>query len=139
MREDNMYREKFQNKWMRKPSNALNINIVNTMQKYISNLNQTKQYDLKEKDDIISNIKNFEMLTLPREALNEKIPGPKSDKPKALTKNEQSVRDSVQTLLKLKDDCFKIINPIFEKLNDESQIVQSFVEFHCSKLEQFHP
>ena len=133
MREDNMYREKFQNKWMRKPSNALNINIVNTMQKYISNLNQTKQYDLKEKDDIISNIKNFEMLTLPREALNEKIPGPKSDKPKALTKNEQSVRDSVQTLLKLKDDCFKIINPIFEKLNDESQIVQSFVEVLTKK------
>ena len=133
MREDNMYRQRFQNQWIRRPSNELNTNLVNALQKYIANLNQTKQYDLKEKDDIVSNIKNFEMLSLPIEVLNEKIPGTKAEKPKPLSKDEQSVRDSVQALLKLKDECFKIINPIFEKLNDESQIVQSFVDVLAKK------
>ena len=131
--EDNKYRQRFQNQWIRKTSNELNINYVNTIQKYIANLHQTKQYDLKEKDDIVNNIKNFEMLSLPKEVLNEKIPASKTEKPKPLTKDEQSVRDSVQTLLKLKDECFKIINPIFEKLNDESQIVQSFVDVLAKK------
>ena len=73
------------------------------------------------------------MLSLPIEVLNEKIPGTKQEKAKPLTKDEQSVRDSVQALIKLKDECFKIINPIFEKLNDESQIVQSFVDVLAKK------
>ena len=133
--EDNFFRQRFQNQWnnVRRPSNQLNFNIKNAAEKYISNLNQTKQYDLKEKDAIVYNIKNFELLNLPKEALIEKIPKAKLDKPKKLSKEEQKVRDGVQNLLKLKKDCFDIINPIFDALNDESQITPSFMEVLSKK------
>lgn len=73
---------------------------------------------------IIENFKCFEILTLPKQSLQNKIPV-KSDLSK-LKNSEEAValRKDIDTLESLKEKCMEIIDKIFQLLNDDNIIPQ---------------
>lgn len=132
-KDDAMNRQRFgPNNWIRKPSNMLNRNYIEPIRKFLGNLQQTRQFDEKENEEISQNAKYFEVLTLPRETLNQKIPGRTVIK-KELNTDERNCRTNILELYKLSDQCMEIIKPIFQELNDDSIIVGYFVDVLAGK------
>ena len=132
-RDDAMCRQRFgDNKWIRKPSSALNGNYVQAVRQFINNINQTKQFDIKEKNEINDESKYYENVLLPMNEIINKIP--KKDEIKLeSTEEESEVRKQINELYDLSEKCMTIINKIFSELNDDSLIVSSFVEVLVSK------
>ena len=127
-------RNRFGNKWIRPPSSNLNKDMIMQCQKLLSQLNQTKQFDQKENNDICEKGKFFELISLPRETLTQKIPGRIVDvKKPVFTGDEQDVRDKIMELKNDRQRCMNIINPIFEDLNNDGYIVNLFVNVLAKK------
>ena len=55
--DDNMMRQQYGNKWIRKPSNALNIKYIQAIQNHLNNLDKTVHYDQQQINDICDNTK----------------------------------------------------------------------------------
>ena len=125
--DDNYQRQRFGNDWVRKPSNEINYKYINAIQNNIQNLQNTRKFDQKQNDDIIKNGKNFEILSYPRAKLEADIPGDKTGLNK-LSYNEEKIKTEIDKLYDLSDECMKIINPIYEELNDDGIIIPSFIE-----------
>ena len=126
--DDNQQRQKYGNAlWIRKPSNEINFKFITAIQNYIQNLQNTSKYDKKQSDDIIKSSKDFEFLGYSREKLENNIPG---DKPglNKLTADEEKIRAQILKLYELSDKCMGIINPIYEGLNEDENIIPIFVE-----------
>ena len=127
-------RNRFGNKWIRPPSSNFNKDMILQCQKLLSTLNQTKQFDQKENNDIIEKAKYFELISLPRETLTQKIPGRVVDVKKPVFSNdEQDLRDKIVDLKSDRQRCMNIINPIFEDLNNDGNIVNLFVNVLAKK------
>ena len=131
-KDDANCRQRYQNMWRRQPSQNLNFKMVQGAQQFIASLNNTKEYDLKENNDIIINQKLFEQLMLPREKLNENIPEEEitetEEKPE-----EKEVRDEIIKLYELQDKCTNIIKPIFIRINDDSILITQLMEVLAQK------
>ena len=130
--DDNSYRQRFGNKWIREPSQKLNFKLVQGAQQYIQNLQKTKQFDQKENNEIIENARYFEKLLLPRQQLINNIPQRETLENKELPE-EKEVKQQIMKLYDLGDQSMKIINPIFAELNDDSVIVSHFIEVLAKK------
>lgn len=136
-REDSKYRMQFGNeKWIRKPSQMLTPNLINTLKKYLQTIIQTRQFDAKAKNEVVENARFFEMLGLPRAVLNSKIPGRPQlaqNKPVVFTKEEKAVKTLLAELEDLSKKVMEIIHGIFENLNKDLQYPPLFVEVLNSK------
>ena len=130
--DDNNCRQKFRERWMREPSQKLNYQMVQAAQKYISSLMNAKEFDQREKEDIINNYQYYEKLMLSKEKLIEKIPAEEEEK-KEETEEEKELRKEILKLYELKDKCTLIIRPIFSRLNDDSVIITQFMEVLAKK------
>jgi programmed cell death 6-interacting protein len=131
-RDDQAMRNKYRNKWIREPSQKLNFKLVQGAQQYIKNLNNTKQFDQKEKNEIVDNARYFEQLSLPRDQLVNNIPRRETLAQRELPE-EREVRSEILKLYELSDKCMNIIKPIFAELNDDSAIVGYFIEVLAKK------
>ena len=131
-KDDQMYRQQYKEKWIREPSQKLNFKLVQGAQQYIASLNNTKKYDSQENNEIMDNAKFFDELMLPRDQLLSKIPRREELEEKEIPE-EKEVRESIMKLYELGDKCMNIIRPIFNELNDDSNIVGQFIEVLAKK------
>ena len=131
-KDDQKFRELYKEKWIREPSQKLNYKLVQGAKQYIINLNNTKKYDLQENNEIMDNAKYFDELMLPREQLLSKIPRREELEEKEIPE-EKEVRESIMKLYELGDKCMNIIRPIYNELNDDSNIVGQFIEVLAKK------
>ena len=125
--DDNMNRQKYGSKWIRKPSNVLNVKFIETIQNHLKNLQRTNIYDQKQNDDICNNAKYFEKISCSKAKLTSDIPGKASGK-KAVNSNESQLREEILNLYDLSDKTNDIISPIYDQLNDDSAVLSMFVE-----------
>ena len=131
-RDDQMLRAKYREKWIREPSQKINFKYVQGAQNFITSLNNTKKYDLQEYNEINDNARYFDELLLPREQLLNKIPKRQELEEKEIPE-EREVHASILKLYDLCDQCMNIIRPIFNELNDDSNIVGQFIEVLAKK------
>ena len=125
--DDNMCRQKYGNKWIRKPSNALNIKYVQAIQNHLNNLEKTSFYDQQQINDICNNAKYFEKISVTKAKLTEDIPG-KLIKKKPENDIEKHLHEEVLNLIDLSDQTANIINPIYDQLNDDTAVLSMFIE-----------
>ena len=126
-KDDNLQRDQYGAKWIRKPSNALNRAYIQAIQNLIKTLNQTKVYDNKQNDDIINNISHFETICASKAKLTNDIPGRiVGQKPE--TDDEETLHEEILRLYTLADKADGIVSPMFEQLNDDSIIINMFIE-----------
>ena len=125
--DDNSMRQKYGNKWIRKPSNVLNVKFIQAIKNHLNNLDRTSQYDQRQIDDICNNAKYFEKITQPKEKLIKDIPG-KIIKQNPTNKNEDQLHEEVLNLIDLSDKTSDIISPIYEQLNDDTLVLSMFIE-----------
>ena len=92
--------------------------MIQGAQQFIASINNTKEYDLKENNDIIINQKLFEQLMLPREKLAENI-----FKEEIIEGEEKQIRDEIIKLYELQDKCTNIIKPIFIRINNDNILI----------------
>ena len=131
-KDDQNCRQKYRDKWIREPSQKLNFKFVNSAHQYINSLNNTKKYDIQESNEIKDNSKYFEELLLPREQLLNKIPKREQLEDKEIPE-EKEVHQAILKLYTLSDKCKLIIRPIFNELNDDSNIVGQFIDVLAKK------
>ena len=130
--DDTMCRQKYGNKWCRKPSCVLNANYVKAVHQYLDSLNNTKKYDLQENNDILNNVNYFEKILVSNEQLVNNIP--KKNEINIKNSNEEAeVKLQINKLYELRDKCMNIINSIYRDLNDDSLVVGSFVQVLANK------
>ena len=126
-KDDNIQREKYGSKWIRKPSNALNGNYIQAIQSHIKALTQTKVYDNKQNDDIMKNIDSFEKISESKSKLTNDIPGRiVGEKPE--TDDEETLHEEILRLYNLGEKANNIITPMFDQLNDDSVLMSIFIE-----------
>ena len=125
--DDNMNRQKYGSKWIRKPSNVLNVKFIEAIQNHLKNLQRTNIYDQKQNDDICNNAKYFEKISCSKAKLTNDIPGKASGK-KTVNSNESQLREEILNLYDLSDKTNDIISPIYDQLNDDSAVLSMFVE-----------
>ena len=126
--DDNQQRQKYGNDcWIRKPSKDINFKYIGSIQNYLQNLQNTSKYDQKQNDDIMKSAQNFEILGLSKEKLESKIPGDKTGLNK-LSEDEEKIKNEIGKLYQLSDQCMEIINPIYEYINGDENIVPIFIE-----------
>ena len=91
------------------------------------NLQNTRKFDQKQNDEICKNAKSFEILCLPKSKLEADIPGDKKGLNK-LSADEEKIKKEVLNLYNLSDKCMEIINPIYENLNEDGNIMPTFID-----------
>jgi hypothetical protein len=130
--DDNYQRQRYKNDWVRKSSNEINIKFIGPIQNYIQNLQNTRQFDQKQNDDILNNVKNFEILGYTKAKLEADIPGDQKGLNK-LSSDEEKIKNEINKLYELSDKCMEIINPIYEELNEDGIIMPTFIEVLAKK------
>ena len=115
-KDDQMCRQRFRDKWIRKTSQELNFKLVQGAKNYLQSLNNTKKYDIQENNNIMNEARFYEQLLLPREQLLNKIPRREELQEKEIPE-ETEIHEAILKLYELGDKCMQIINPIFAELN----------------------
>ena len=125
--DDNINRQKYGTKWIRKSSNVLNVKYIQAINNYLSNLRRTSIYDQKQNDEICNNAKYFEKISCSRAKLTNDIPGRIIGKKPEKT-NEIKLHEEILNLYDLSDKTNDIISPIYDQLNDDSAVLSMFIE-----------
>jgi hypothetical protein len=97
---------------------------MHVLQEYSKKLEIAKNCDAQIKSGIMDNMKYFELLSLSKTSLANKIPV-KTD-PNSIRNCEEALalRKDLDSLDVLKDKCMEVINKIFQTLNEDNIIPQ---------------
>ena len=133
-KDDATNRKTFGNLYNIKPSNIANKTYVQAIKNNISNINQSMSFDQKEKNIIIENAKNFEILLNTKENLEKKIPNSQTNQKK---EEEIKAREEILKLYKLGDECSNIINPLLKTLENEGNIISQFALVLSNKATEY--
>ena len=125
--DDNINRQKYGSKWIRKSSNVLNAKYIQAIQNHLQNLRRTCVYDQRQKDEICDNAKYFEKISCSKAKLTEDIPGRVINK-KPENNIENKLHEEILNLYDLSEKTNDIISPIYDQLNDDSAVLSMFVE-----------
>ena len=125
--DDNINRQKYGTKWIRKSSSVLNVKYIQAIQNHLKNLQRTTVYDQKQNDEICNNAKYFEKLSCTKAKLTNDIPGRIIGK-KPENTVESQLHEEILNLYDLSDKANDIISPIYDQLNDDSLVLSMFVE-----------
>ena len=125
--DDNINRQKYGSKWIRKSSNVLNVKYIQAIQNHLQNLRRTAVYDQKQNDEICNNSKYFEKISCSKAKLTNDIPGRIVNK-KPENNNENKLHEEILNLYELSDKTSEIITPIYDQLNDDSVVLSMFIE-----------
>ena len=122
--EDQKLRSQYGTKWNRRQSSDLNGNYVNTLNDYKNKLNQAMQCDQNTINDIQNNLKYFDLLSLSREQLNQKIPHRVDANAIKQCKEANDLRAEMDNLENEKNKAMEVISKIFASLNDDNVAAQ---------------
>ena len=122
--EDQKLRSQYGTKWNRRQSSDLNGNYVNTLKDYKNKLQQAMQCDQSTINDIQNNLKYFDLLSLSREALDQKIPKRVDTNAIKQCKEANDLRAEMDKLENEKNKAMEVIGKIFSSLNDDNVAAQ---------------
>ena len=122
--EDQKYRSQYGVKWNRRQSSDLNGNYLQTLNDYKGKLEQAKKCDANTINDIKNNLKYFELLSLSREAIEQKIPHKVNPNSIKQCPEANDLRAEMDKLEEEKNRAMGIISKIFATLNDDSVAAQ---------------
>ena len=122
--EDKKLREQYGTKWNRRQSSDLNGNYINTLNDYKNKLKQAMQCDQNTINDIQNNLKYFDLLSLSREALDQKIPHRLDPNSIKQCKEANDLRAEMDNLDNEKNKAMEVISKIFASLNDDNVAAQ---------------
>ena len=122
--EDQKLRQQYGTKWNRRQSSDLNGNYVNTLNDYKNKLQQAMGCDQNTISDIQNNLKYFELLSLSREALDQKIPHRVDANAIKQCKEASDLRAEMDNLENEKIKAMEVISKIFASLNDDNVAAQ---------------
>ena len=122
--EDQRLRAQYGTKWNRRQSSDLNGNYMNTLEDYKGKLKQAMGCDQNTMTDIQNNLKYFELLSLPREALDQKIPHRVDPNSIKQCKEANDLRQEIDNIENEKNKAMEIIARIFSSLNDDNVAAQ---------------
>lgn len=125
--EDNRLRGQYGARWNRRPSSDLNGNYLLTLNDYKMKLSQAHSCDAATKTDITNNLKFFELIALPRDILNQKIP--KKVDPSAIKNciEATELRKELDDFEIQQAKCMETINKIFALLNEDN-VAPQFIQ-----------
>ena len=122
--EDQKLRQQYGTKWNRRQSSDLNGNYINTLNDYKNKLQQAMGCDQNTINDIQNNLKYFDLLSLSREALDQKIPHRVDANAIKQCKEASDLRTEMDNLENEKNKAMEVIAKIFSSLNDDNVAAQ---------------
>ena len=131
--EDNYYRQKLGDQWVINPSNSLNMNYIQNVNNYIAKINQSREYDIQENNQLNENIKRYDELNLTKNQIEQKIIllGQVNVQ---MTSEEKKIRDEIVKLYSLGDKSYNIINPILNEIKTGSAVIPFFAEVLINRM-----
>ena len=118
--EDQKLRAQYGTKWTRRQSSDLNGNYLHTLEDYKGKLNQAMECDKNTFNDIQNNLRYFELLSLPREQLDQRIPHRVDGSKIKNCPEAMDLRKELDNLDAEKVKAMEIINKVFASLNDDN-------------------
>jgi hypothetical protein len=125
--EDNNLRKEHGNKWMRPPSNVTNMSFKQSIIDYTAKLDVAAKCDEKTKNLIQENAKYFELISLDKEKLIEKIPVKSETTNLSGTETAKAIKDLLNEIDPKKNKILKIIESLFNNLNS-GDVNNSFIK-----------
>ena len=125
--EDAKYRSQYGVKWNRRQSSDLNGTYLAPLKDYRGKLEQAKKCDQNTINDIKNNLKYFEILTLPREALEQKIPHKVNPNSIKQCPEANDLRGEMDKLEEEKNRAMNVISKIFATLNEDN-VAPQFIQ-----------
>ena len=122
--EDQKLRAQYGTKWNRRQSSDLNGNYLRTLEDYKGKLQQAMGCDNNTINDIQNNLKYFEYLSMPREALDKKIPHRIDPNSIMQCQEAMNLRQELDILEAEKNKAMEVITRIFAALNDDNVAAQ---------------
>ena len=133
--EDNYYRNKLGNKWAISPSKNFNINYIEKIKNYQSKINQAREEDIKDENDLYEKTQNYEDLNLTKNQFEQKI-NQLSQTNVEMTKEEKNIRIEIVKLYSLGDKSFNITNPIFKEIQSGSGVIPYFSKVLSNQMNE---
>ena len=131
--EDNYYRQKYGDQWVIDPSNSLNLNYIQNVNNYLARINQSREYDMKENNELIEKEKRYDELNLTKNQIEQKIMI--MDKVNVqMTSEEKKIRDEIVKLYSLGDKSYNITNSILKEINSGSAVIPFFSEVLINRM-----
>ena len=131
--EDNYYRKKLGDKYVINPSNTLNKNYIETTKNYIAKIQQTREYDIKEEQQLNNNINYYDDLNLTKKQIEQKL-AQFSQVSAILTPEEKKIKDEIVKLYVLSDKLSNIINTILHEVNSGSAAIPFLSEVLVNRM-----
>ena len=132
-KEDNYYRKKLGDEWVINPSNTLNMNYIQTIKNYLAKINQAREYDVNESNQINENMFNFEELNNAKKYMENKIIQ-LAQKNVEMTSEEKKLRDEIVKLYSLGDKSKNIIDPILKDIKSCTSVIPFFSEIAMNRM-----
>jgi len=134
--EDNYFRNMFQNKWNRAPSNSMNLNCYRELDKFKQKAQQARGCDEIARKQIMDNMAAFELLSSSREDISKQIPNKQDISTLQNSEVVDSLGKELKTFQALKDELIAKINRTFMILKGESVIQELFKVVRKTTTEQ---
>ena len=122
--EDQKLRAQYGTRWNRRQSSDLNGNYMNTLADYKGKLQQAMGCDQNTITDIQNNLKYFELLSMPREILDQRIPHRIDPNSTKQCQEAMELRKEMDVLDAEKNKAMEVIARIFSSLNDDNVAAQ---------------
>ena len=122
--EDQKLRAQYGTTWNRRQSSDLNGNYMNTLADYKGKLQQAMGCDQNTITDIQNNLKYFELLSMPREILDQRIPHRIDPNSIKQCQEAMELRKEMDVLDAEKNKAMEVIARIFSSLNDDNVAAQ---------------
>ena len=134
--EDNKIRNLFPRGYEYTPkSNEVNKQYISEINGYLNQLNNTKQFDIQQENELIQYQNNFEILNQSIEFINKNIPGRIVEGKENLSQQDINIRESILEIYILSDKLNEIINCIYEYLNNDNKLLYIFSEIYFHQKE----
>jgi hypothetical protein len=125
--EDNTLRNEHGNKWIRAPSNTTNMTFKQSIIDYTAKLDVAAKCDVQTKNSIQENAKYFELISLDKEKLIEKIPVKSDTTNLSGTETAKVIKDLINEMESKRDKIQKVIDALFTNLNS-GDVNNSFIK-----------
>lgn len=124
------------NRWTRQASHNTNFQYYQLIEEYKKKLDQAKQCDGALKQSMSDNFKNFDLISLPRETLKNKMPVKKNTNALVESVEAKELAAELAELDKLKSKLVEAINCLFQILNEDNIIPQMIKVLQKKTTEQ---
>ena len=127
-RDDFSLRNQFgEKKWVITPSNQINKTIVVSLNNHIKNLTQTNKLDHQQKNEVLNNSEQFQILSESQGTLNKRIPGSKITKSN-LNKEEIETKKKILHLKELCKDLENMKKSLLNYIETDNKILHLFYD-----------